>query len=48
LKGAIVKDNKILYDYAFFDIDKMPENTMLCCKEKINDFKTYDNVVILK
>lgn len=37
-----------LSEYAFFNLDKIPENTMECCKEKIRDLEEFKEAVFLK
>jgi ADP-ribose pyrophosphatase YjhB (NUDIX family) len=53
MKGDISEDSIIpqrseVHEFAFFNLDEIPENTMPCCKEKINDLRNFDNRVFLK
>jgi ADP-ribose pyrophosphatase YjhB (NUDIX family) len=44
-KIRIQKDE--LLDYGFFDLRRLPKDTMACCKEKVRHLLNYKGMVIL-
>jgi ADP-ribose pyrophosphatase YjhB (NUDIX family) len=40
--------NEEIYEYNFFPLDAIPEDTMECCKEKIKCLKEFNGETILK
>lgn len=47
-ESDIVLQKSELSEYAFFNLDDIPEHTMECCKEKISDFREFNGTVFLK